>query len=149
MDSGWAPTPRIGGRSEMGYTPTLAVDFDGVIHSYEHGWRDGSIYGDFLPGAMPALLDLMNRYAVFIHTTRNPKQVARWIERTSGHNLDCVTYTGLPTTWQLWRTGFWNVQGVLLVTRRKLPAVAYIDDRGIRFENWDQALADLKGFESR
>lgn len=38
---------------------------------------------------------------------------------------------------------FWSERGQLLVTNRKLPAVAYIDDRGIRFESWDQALADL------
>jgi hypothetical protein len=37
---------------------------------------------------------------------------------------------------------FWNGPSIL-VTRRKLPAVAYIDDRAIRFTSWDQALADL------
>jgi hypothetical protein len=131
----------------MTFVKTVAVDFDGVIHSYGKGWQDGSIYGDFTHDAMVSLLQLMQHNAVFVHTTRKPKPVARWIERQSGHNIECVTYTGLPTTWPLWRTGFWNVQGVLLVTRRKLPAIAYIDDRAIRFESWQQATGDLAAYE--
>jgi hypothetical protein len=118
---------------------TIAVDFDGVIHSYERGWADGSIYGDFLPGAMAGLLQLMDRDAVFVHTTRNPGQVSRWIERTSGYAIECTTRIHtLP-----WRRTFWNTRGLLLVTRRKLPAVAYIDDRAFRFIDWEQTLAEL------
>lgn len=117
-------------------TRAVAVDFDGVIHTYDRGWDDGTIYGDFMPGAVEGLTRLMQRYAVLIHTTRKPRQVARWIEDRSGHGIECTT--------RIPRGGFWNERGYLLVTRRKLPAVAYIDDRGIRFENWDQALADLE-----
>jgi len=114
---------------------TVAVDFDGVIHDYTRGWQDGSIYGDFIPGAIAALSRLMHDYAVFVHTTRKARDVARWIERRSGYGIECTTH--VP------RSGFWNQRGYLLVTNRKLPAVAYIDDRGIRFTSWDQALADL------
>lgn len=118
---------------------TVAVDFDGVIHTYERGWGDGTIYGDFMPGAVVGLSRLMSNYAVFVHTTRNASQVARWIEDRSGHGIECTTQIHpLP-----WKRKFWNQRGYLLVTNRKLPAIAYIDDRAIRFENWDQALADL------
>lgn len=120
---------------------TTAIDFDGVIHTYENGWADGTIYGDFMPDAMFALLTLMDRDAVFIHTTRNPKQVARWIERTSGHNIDCTTR--LPRTWYGRRKPFWNTRGLLLVTNLKLPATVYVDDRAHHFESWDQTLAVL------
>lgn len=116
-------------------TQTVAVDFDGVIHAYSKGWQDGSIYDGFMDGAVAGLSRLMSQYAVFVHTTRRPRQVARWIEDHSGHGIECTT--------RVPRSGFWNQRGYLLVTRRKLPAVAYIDDRGIRFTNWDQALADL------
>lgn len=116
----------------------IAVDFDGVIHTYDQGWFDGSIYGELMPGAIEALTALMREYAVFVHTTRDAKQVALWIERQSGQGIECVTRT---------RGDFWNKQGLLLVTNRKYPAVAYIDDRGIRFTSWDQALADLREHE--
>ena len=117
-------------------TRTVAVDFDGVTHTYDKGWQDGTIYGEFMPGAVEGLTRLMQRYAVFIHTTRRPRQAARWIEQHSGHGIECTT--------RVPRSGFWNERGYLLVTRRKLPAVAYIDDRAIRFTDWDQALSDLE-----
>jgi len=119
---------------------TVAVDFDGVIHTYDRGWQDGSIYGEFMPGAVEGLTRLMQRYAVFIHTSRKPRQVARWIERNSGYGIECTT--------RVPRKGFWTERGYLLVTNRKLPAVAYIDDRGIRFHNWAQALATLESREA-
>ncbi len=118
---------------------SVAVDFDGVIHTYERGWHDGTIYGDFVPGAIVGLSQLMQRYAVFVHTTRKARDVAHWIEDRSGHGIECTTHV----PW----SGFWNKQGYLLVTNRKLPAVAYIDDRAIRFETWPQALDDLKARE--
>ncbi|HEX2657847.1 MAG TPA: hypothetical protein VHU40_06230 [Polyangia bacterium] len=120
---------------------TVAVDFDGVLHSYEKGWHDGTIYGDWKPGAVTALAQLMQEHAVFIHTTRNPKQVARWIERMSGYGFECTTWS--RRTWYGRRKPFWNTRGLLLVTDRKLAAVAYIDDRALRFESWDQALREI------
>ena len=62
---------------------TISVDFDGVIHTYEKGWGDGTIYGEFMPGAVIYLKRLMKKYAVIIHTARDPKQVAKWIEQKS------------------------------------------------------------------
>jgi hypothetical protein len=115
---------------------TVAVDFDGVIHTYERGWADGTIYGDFMPGAVIGLTRLMSLHAVFIHTARRPRQVAQWIEDRSGRALECTTH--VP------RSGFWNERGSLLITDRKLPAVAYIDDRAVRFSSWDETLAYLE-----
>ncbi|HEY9369254.1 hypothetical protein [Streptomyces sp.] len=112
--------------------PTVAVDFDGVIHAYRKGWQDGSIYDEPIPGAFDALRELMERYAVFIHTTRDASDVAEWL---INRGFNCrIGYSGK----------FWNDQGSLLITDRKLPAIAYVDDRGIRFESWAQALGDLE-----
>jgi hypothetical protein len=122
---------------------TIAVDFDGVIHAYSKGWQDGSIYDEPMPGAIVGLTRLMQSYAVFVHTTRDAKKVARWIEQQTGYGIECTT----QIHWLPWRRTFWNRQGLLLVTNRKLPAIAYIDDRAIRFESWDQSLTDLADHE--
>lgn len=111
---------------------TIAVDFDGVIHGYSHGWGNGRIYDSPVDGALDALHTLMEDYAVFIHTSRDPLQVADWLASYGFHvrtkDLDVI---------------FWDERGTLLITNRKLPALAYIDDRAIRFASWDQALADF------
>jgi hypothetical protein len=116
---------------------TIAVDFDGVIHAYSRGWADGTIYDGPMPGSIKALHQLMARYAVFVHTARTPYPVAQWLEEQGIPTVVETTDTpGHPRT-------FWDERGHVLVTNRKLPAVAYIDDRGIRFHTWDQALTDL------
>lgn len=120
---------------------TVAVDFDGVIHAYSKGWHDGTIYDEPMPGAIDAVRQLMEIYAVFVHTMRNPVQVATWL---GGRGFSVVLDVDEP---EHPPRRFWENRGALLVTNRKLPAVAYIDDRGIRFESWDQALFDLHRFE--
>jgi hypothetical protein len=116
---------------------TVAVDFDGVIHDYTQGWQDGSIYGQPVPGSLAALRTLMARYAVFIHTSRDPGQVAAWLADRGLTTVIDVDGPAHPPR------QFWDRHGELLVTDRKLPAAAYIDDRAVRFESWPQALADL------
>lgn len=111
---------------------TVAVDFDGVIHAYRRGWHDGTIYDDPMPGALEGLHELMRHYAVVVHTTREPEPVIAWLE---DRGFTCVRDTHIFT--------FWDTQGVLLVTSRKLPAVAYVDDRAVRFVDWTHTLAEL------
>ncbi|MDI2124919.1 hypothetical protein [Yinghuangia seranimata] len=112
---------------------TLAVDFDGVIHAYSRGWHDGTIYDPPLPGALDALHLLLADDAVFVFTTRAVDQVAEWLNER-----------GVPAKADTTRARkFWNTRGTVLVTNRKLAAHAYLDDRAIRFRDWQQALAEL------
>jgi len=116
----------------------IAVDFDGVIHRYSRGWSDGTVYDEPVEGAFDALRELMRAYAVFILTTREAEPVAAWLREEGGF---AVT-TRAPRQ-------FWSRKGVLLVTDRKLPALAYIDDRAVRFTNWPQALRDVKAWHGK
>jgi hypothetical protein len=123
---------------------TVAVDFDGVIHAYSRGWQDGTIYDEPLPGAIEALGKLMGAgLAVFIHTTRRAEDVAGWLRARDVPALseDEMAANREPVG------EFWNRTDRVLVSNRKLPAIAYIDDRGIRFESWDQALGALADHE--
>ena len=136
---------------------TIAVDFDGVIHAYSRGWDDGTIYDPPLPGAILGLRALMEQDAVFIFTTREPEQVMPWLEQfdfdvTIDERCSLCSRGSAQTPSPECRgckgsglLTFWNPRGQLLVTNRKLAAVAYLDDRAVRFTDWGQALAELGG----
>lgn len=125
---------------------SVGIDFDGVIHRYSEGWQDGSIYDDPVEGALEAIRDLQRqRIAVFVLTSRARGQlweVADWIMR---HHPEIVTQVDPDDPSE--QLTFWDDPAIVLVTNRKLPAVAYIDDRAIRFNSWSQARTDLAAQE--
>lgn len=103
----------------MSENNTIAIDFDGVIHKYSKGWQDGSIYDEPVDGVKEALLELSKEYELVVFTARSDlKSVVNWIAE--------------------------HLQLGIIVTNQKPPALAYIDDRGIRFTNWSKTLEELK-----
>jgi hypothetical protein len=110
---------------------TIAIDFDGVIHAYSRGWQDGTIYDEPVPMAFAAIEELRKKYAIAIFTTRDVRQVSEWLQNY-----------GLNVTTE-WTPPFWRGVDSILVTNVKPAAVAYIDDRAIRFFNWVQTMSDL------
>lgn len=94
---------------------TIAVDFDGVIHSYRSPWQDHHIIPDPpIPGVIVWLNAMVAYFDVVVFTTRGAtlagrEAVAAYIEQHGGP-------AGLP------------------VTHEKPPALVYIDDRAWRFE---------------
>lgn len=120
----------------------IAVDFDGVIHGYQKGWHDGTIYDDEVPDAFWGLTVLSYQTPVFVFTSRNVRAVASWIEKKSDHVLECTTR--VPRTWYGKRQAFWNKNDRILVTNWKFPATHYIDDRAYKFDNWVKVVEDLR-----
>jgi hypothetical protein len=114
---------------------TIAIDFDGVIHAYSKGWYNGTAYDKPVPGALEAIDELMKTYAVAIFTTRDVYQVGDWFVDHGRNNVTMV-----------WTPPFWNDRGRILITNVKPAALAYVDDRAIRFVNWEQTLLALRTF---
>lgn len=106
---------------------SIAVDFDGVIHQYSRGWHTKDIYDPPMAGAFEGLKALSAAYGVFILSARPVDEILPWCRKHFANLRFCRI--GPKVT-------YWNRRGVIGVTNRKLPALAYIDDRGIRFSNW-------------
>ena len=110
---------------------TIAIDFDGVVHKYSKGWSDGSLYDEPVDGAFDALKTLMRwGFAVYIHSTRKPEDMQNWFAE---HNFGTATQIIQDEV-------FWEAANILGLSNRKLPAIVYIDDRGLRFTNWKDIL---------
>jgi hypothetical protein len=118
---------------------TVAVDLDGVVHEYSEGWRGGAMYDAPVRGAFEAIRTLQERgFAVFLFTARESLEpVAEWVRLYSTLTV-VVDEPDQPE-----RPHFWNDTEIVLITNRKLPAAYYVDDRAIRFVDWEQTLAQI------
>ena len=130
---------------------TVAIDFDGVIHKYRKGWQDGSIYDELDTDVVKWMYDLMGKdYAIYIHTSRNPWQVAKKMREQYPY-FGAMSYdlaTGYDVSVVPFWAKFWNRNDCLGVSRRKLPAIVYIDDRAIRY-NGINSLNSALGLEKK
>lgn len=96
---------------------SVAVDFDGVIHSYTSGWVAPDVISDPpVDGAIAWLDAMLDKFKVFIFSTRCDDLDARvamraWLKRHGLDRADEIEFT----------TG-------------KPPCLIYIDDRAWRFE---------------
>lgn len=112
---------------------TVAIDFDGVIHQYSKGRHDDSIYDPPMPGAFGAIVAIQAMgHAVVIFSARDTAEIAAWMPDV----FDCVVDDGT--------TLFWYEPKRILITNRKIPCWAYIDDRAITFKSWPETLQALQ-----
>ena len=112
----------------------LGLDFDGVIHKNSKGFHDGTIYDEPLDGAIESV---------------------KYLNETLGYDLVIYTCkatpdrplvdgkTGIQLVWE-WLDKHDIKDNVKDVTYIKPNAVAYIDDKGIRFNNWKDCIEEIK-----
>lgn len=96
-----------------------------MIHKYSEGWKDGTIYDDY-NSEMIDLITVLNaiKIPVFILSTRDPDQIKEWWEKQK-ISLSCrIIENG---------TLFWNDLSCIGITKEKLPAQVYVDDRGYKY----------------
>lgn len=103
---------------------TLAIDFDGVIHSYTSKWTGDEPKDPPMPGVSAALEALVNKgWRLVILSTRKPEFIRPYLEKY-----------GLS-------------EYISDITNIKIPAKIYIDDRGYQFKNWSDTIAHVENFK--
>jgi len=104
--------------------PILAIDFDGVIHSYEGGWQNGELYGTLVPGFLEWSIAAAEYFRLVVYSSRSRSAEQRetmktWmIAQASKHLADCDA--------ESWVGGF-------EFAAEKPPAFLTIDDRAMQF----------------
>lgn len=101
------------------YKPNLAIDLDGVIHSYHKGFHDGTIYGHPVPGVREFLEKMKEKgFRIVVFTARVYAETSVQREILSEEVASWMDLHRLPYD---------------VITDRKPPCCAYIDDRAISF----------------
>jgi hypothetical protein len=112
-------------------TYQIGVDFDGVIHANSKGFYDGTVYDDPIPGSRDALIALSKKYKIIVFSAKARKD-----------RMLIGGKTGIELIWE-WLKKHDMDQYVEDVTAEKPRAVYYIDDKAIRFVDWNSALKEV------
>lgn len=131
---------------------TLALDFDGCVHSYTSGWKGAAVIPDPpVPGAIAFLTEAVQRFRVCICSSRCVgEEIRSFINgqtvvsaKPNWHGIyamdDWFEENGLPR----------DVRKQLEYWVAKPPAHIMIDDRALRFDgDWSAVLqGDLLKFK--
>ncbi len=110
---------------------TVCVDFDGVVHLYESGWKGIDIIEDAPhPHAWDALSEYVKHFHVHIYSARSEEQrgidaMKKWFELHS-----CPK----------------EVFEKLIFSVKKPTAAVYLDDRAWRFDGVFPTAEEIKAF---
>tara|TARA_B100000674_G_C37979636_1_gene981312 strand:+ start:8556 stop:9524 length:969 start_codon:yes stop_codon:yes gene_type:complete len=110
----------------------LGIDFDGVIHKCSKGYYDGTIYDEPIEGTYQALQKLSKQYTLIVYTCKAKPDRGL----VNGK-------TGTELVWE-WLEKHNMSQFVSKVTSEKPRAVAYIDDKAIKFSDWSSCMGEVK-----
>lgn len=127
--------------TEKKFKPIIAVDFDGVIHSYTSGWQGADVIPDPpVEGAIEWLLDALRRkdIKIVIFSTRAKEgkvAMKEWLQR-------CAV--------ALERDSWYEdelAMSAVEITHQKPPAIITIDDRAYQFKGKWPSVDDLINFQ--
>jgi phosphoheptose isomerase len=110
----------------------VGIDFDKVIHKCSKGYYDGTIYDEPVPGAYEALERLSQDYTVIVYTCKAKPDRGL----VNGK-------TGTELIWE-WLKEHNMSQFVSKVTAEKPRARFYVDDKAIRFTDWESTFAMIE-----
>jgi hypothetical protein len=119
--------------------PILCLDFDGVIHSYESGWKGAAAIPDPpVPGAIEAVIGYLDAgFTVAVFSSRSKNLLGRWaMKRWLGNAIAQYWIDG--NTPPALAEAECERDAYLLVNRIKWPwfkpaALVTIDDRALTF----------------
>ena len=106
----------------------IGIDFDGVIHNDNKGFHDGTIYGEPIEGSLEAIRKLSSRFNIIIFTAK-AKPDRPLINGKNGVELV-----------KEWLNKYGIEKYISEVTSEKPRAILYIDDKGFRFDNWENTM---------
>ena len=110
----------------------IAIDFDGVVHTFDKGYHDGTCYGAPIEGALESIRKLSKRYRVVIFTAK-AKPSRPLVSGKTGEELVID-----------WLKDHDIMDCVSEVTAEKPRAFVYIDDKGYHFTNWKDTMDFLE-----
>tara|TARA_R100000005_G_scaffold90579_1_gene62116 strand:+ start:168 stop:557 length:390 start_codon:yes stop_codon:yes gene_type:complete len=110
----------------------IAIDFDGVVHTFDKGFHDGTCYGEPIEGSLEAIKQLSKKYNVVIFTAK-AKPSRPLVNGKTGSEL---VYE--------WLVKHDVMKYVKQITSEKPRSFIYIDDKGYRFENWSDTMKYLE-----
>lgn len=115
---------------------TVALDFDGVIHSYTSPWtKPGEIHDPPVPGSLQYACELLEHFDVTIFSARAKSRAGmsamkKWLRQ---HWQEA----GLPED-KLYR---------IEIVSEKPIAILYIDDRGFCFTGTFPSIEQIQNFK--
>ncbi len=119
------------------FKPTVCLDFDGVIHSYERGWQGGVIYGTAVPGFFRWATEAVKKLTLVVYSSRSktPEGQAAMREAIGAWSKQAVLDGEVSGDYD-WSHLF----GAMQLAHEKPAAWLTIDDRAMQFlGNWSAA----------
>ena len=112
-----------------GQQKNIAIDFDGVIHTFDKGFHDGTCYGEPIAGSIDAIKALSEHYNIIIFSAKlRPDRPL--VDGKTGYDLV-----------NEWLEKYDLHQYITDITHEKPRAKYYIDDKAIEFKgDWDSIL---------